>query len=179
MKKKGNIMEEKIENLQPLKIMELTELHRRQALLDEKFEAKECENERTADALIIAYFDEFGELSHELKSKWNWWKKINPKPFREKVLEEMSDVLHFYLSWLKIEDFWKKGSLEIYDYANQIKDLKHALVTLTRLETEPARKMLGAMLIIANSVGASEQDFLEVHHKKWLKNLNVRTKDDY
>lgn len=39
--------------------------------------------------------------------------------------------------------------------------------------------MLGAMLIIANSVGASEQDFLEVHHKKWLKNLNVRTKDDY
>lgn len=50
-------MEEKIENLQPLKIMELTELHRRQALLDEKFEAKECENERTADALIIAYFD--------------------------------------------------------------------------------------------------------------------------
>lgn len=172
-------MEEKIENLQPLKIMELTELHRRQALLDERFKAKECENERTADALIIAYFDEFGELSHELKSKWNWWKKINPKPFRAKVLEEMSDVLHFYLSWLKIEDFWKKGSLEIYDYANQIKDLKHALVTLTRLETEPARKMLGAMLIIANSVGASEQDFLEVHHKKWLKNLNVRTKDDY
>ena len=172
-------MEEKIEDLKPLKIMELTELHRRQALLDEKFDQKECKNERTPEALIIAYFDELGELTHELKSEWNWWKNNNENPKKEKVLEEMSDALHFYLSWFKIEDFWKKGSFEIYDYAKQIKDYKSALVILTRLETEPARKMLAAMLIIANSLGASEQEFLEIHHKKWLKNLNIRTKAEY
>ena len=62
-------MEEKIEDLKPLKTMELTELHRRQALLDEKFDQKECKNERTPEALIIAYFDELGELTHELKSE--------------------------------------------------------------------------------------------------------------
>ena len=35
------------------------------------------------------------------------------------------------------------------------------------------------MLIIAEYVGATEDEFLQVHHEKWLKNMNERTKEDY
>lgn len=44
----------------------------------------------------FALIDEIGELNHELKPQWCWWKK--PQPInRAKVLEELVDVVHFVL----------------------------------------------------------------------------------
>lgn len=48
---------------------------------------------------FYALLDELGELNHELKSEWCWWKKNVSQPDREKVLEEFSDVTHFVLSF--------------------------------------------------------------------------------
>ena len=184
--RKGKPMEENIkkaenfEDLEPLKKFDLDELHRRQALLDAKFMQKKTENEKTEDALVDAYICELGELLQELKPRWNWWKTKNlTPPDKAKVLEEMSDVLHFYLSWYKKEDFWKKGSLSPYNYQDMIKDDKEAGVILAQLWSQPAKKMFGAMLVIAECVGASEAEFLEVHHKKSLKNWTVRSTENY
>ena len=46
----------------------------------------------------MALFDELGELNHELKPTWCWWKKTVKPLDREKVLEELVDVWHFALS---------------------------------------------------------------------------------
>lgn len=46
-----------------------------------------------------ALLDELGELNHELKANWCWWKKTQAPVNREKVLEEFVDCLHFVLSW--------------------------------------------------------------------------------
>lgn len=46
-----------------------------------------------------AILDELGELNHELKSEWCWWKKTQKPIVLERVLEEFVDVLHFCLSW--------------------------------------------------------------------------------
>lgn len=46
-----------------------------------------------------ALLDELGELNHELKKNWCWWKKTQAPVDREKVLEEFADCLHFILSW--------------------------------------------------------------------------------
>lgn len=45
-----------------------------------------------------AIFDELGELNHELKGDWCWWKKSQKPVDRQRVLEEFVDVLHFCLS---------------------------------------------------------------------------------
>ena len=46
-------------------------------------------------------------------------------------------------------------------------------------KAEKENKIIAAMLIIAEYVGATEDEFLQVHHEKWLKNMNERTKEDY
>lgn len=48
---------------------------------------------------VSAILDEIGELNHELKADWCWWKKTQAPVNREKVLEEFVDCLHFVLSW--------------------------------------------------------------------------------
>lgn len=46
----------------------------------------------------LALIDEVGELTHELKAKWCWWKKTQAPVDNAKVLEELVDVWHFVLS---------------------------------------------------------------------------------
>lgn len=48
---------------------------------------------------FYALLDELGELNHELKSEWCWWKKNVSEVDRAKVVEEFSDVTHFILSF--------------------------------------------------------------------------------
>ena len=55
---------------------------------------KGFDRERTTFALI----DELGELVHELKGDWCWWKATQKPVDRQKVLEELVDVWHFALS---------------------------------------------------------------------------------
>jgi dimeric dUTPase (all-alpha-NTP-PPase superfamily) len=45
-----------------------------------------------------AIIDEVGELNHELKGLWCWWKNTQAEPNNEKVLEELVDVWHFVMS---------------------------------------------------------------------------------
>lgn len=75
----------------------INEMLKMQEALDEAiYKGHKCEFniERTYLALI----DEVGELTHELKANWCWWKKkVNPVD-NDKVLEELIDVWHFVLS---------------------------------------------------------------------------------
>ena len=49
--------------------------------------------------LSFAILDEVGELTHELKANWCWWKKTQAPVDKEKVLGELVDIWHFVLSW--------------------------------------------------------------------------------
>lgn len=51
------------------------------------------------EKLCLAILDEVGELTHELKGNWCWWKKTQPKVDKSKVLGELVDVWHFVLSY--------------------------------------------------------------------------------
>lgn len=48
---------------------------------------------------FLAILDEVGELNHEMKPKWCWWKANSGKVDKEKQLEELVDVWHFVLSF--------------------------------------------------------------------------------
>mgnify|MGYP004529160583 CR=1 FL=1 len=49
--------------------------------------------------LRMAILDEVGELTHELKGNWCWWKKTQAPVDMGKVLGELVDVWHFVLSY--------------------------------------------------------------------------------
>ena len=72
-----------------------------QAKLDETllkvrgFTYSDLLRQRAYDRAIL---DEIGELNHELKADWCWWKKSQKPVDRSRVLEEFVDVLHFCLS---------------------------------------------------------------------------------
>lgn len=53
----------------------------------------------TSNKLQMAITDELGELTHELKGDWCWWKKTQPPVDRKRVLEELVDVYHFVMTW--------------------------------------------------------------------------------
>lgn len=77
----------------------IKEMLEMQAELDAKVEeVHHCIIER--DKLEMALLDEIGELTHELKYEWCWWKFTQPKVDREKVLGELVDVWHFVLSYI-------------------------------------------------------------------------------
>ena len=57
----------------------------------------------------MAILDEVGELTHELKGEWCWWKKTQPQVDEEKVLGELVDIWHFALSYQNHFDYGMQG----------------------------------------------------------------------
>lgn len=59
--------------------------------------------------LKMAILDEVGELTHELKANWCWWKKTQAPVDDKKVLGELVDVWHFVLSYQNNFNYGEKG----------------------------------------------------------------------
>lgn len=53
----------------------------------------------TEEKLELAIIDELGELTHELKGDWCWWKKTQKPVDRKRVLEELVGVWCFVLTY--------------------------------------------------------------------------------
>ena len=165
--------------MEALKKFDIEELLKRQAMLDKKFDEKETLRERTRIRTYIAYFTELGELAQELKHDWNYWKNSAKEVNRIKVLEELSDCLHFYLSFINQSMFRNRGCKEIEFWKKYFSDFELAMVLLTKIRGETENTVVGAMLSIAEHIGATEKEFLQVYHNVWLRNLGERTKEEY
>lgn len=70
-----------------------------QKALNENILKEFGEDSMTEEKLELAIIDELGELTHELKGNWCWWKKTQPPVNRQRVLEELVDVYHFVMTW--------------------------------------------------------------------------------
>ena len=173
--------------MEALKTFDVKELLKRQAELDRKFDDKETIRKRTEGRVLIAYFTELGELSQELKGEWNYWKNTAKRYDKNRVLEELSDVLHFFLSYLNLKKCMRTANFERleldilqYHYNESIEVSLECLFDLdTILIGVEAYHYFRQMLNIVLKIGASKQEFLKVHHEKWLKNINERTKEEY
>ena len=72
---------------------------RKQAKLDKAIMEEYGLKELDEGKLNLAILDEIGELNHELKANWCWWKKTQQSVDKGKVLGELVDIYHFVLSW--------------------------------------------------------------------------------
>lgn len=77
----------------------IKEMLQMQAKLDEAIMKEYGLEEIEEEKLNMAILDEIGELTHELKANWCWWKKTQAPVDDARVLEELVDVWHFVLSY--------------------------------------------------------------------------------
>jgi dimeric dUTPase (all-alpha-NTP-PPase superfamily) len=123
----------------------------------------------------LALLDELGELNHELKPTWCWWKKtVNPLD-REKVLEELVDVWHFALS-IYYHNFSKVGVIKSY-----VKDFEeYDLMDLyPRIAHKSNKKwMLEMMLGLTHKLGFTMEDIYKAYKEKNQINFE-RLKNNY
>ncbi len=77
----------------------IKEMLQMQAKLDKAIMDEYGLDEIDEEKLNMAILDEVGELTHELKANWCWWKKSQAPVDNEKVLGELVDIWHFILSW--------------------------------------------------------------------------------
>lgn len=72
---------------------------KKQVKLDKAIMEEYGLEELDEEKLNLAILDEIGELTHELKANWCWWKKTQAPVDKEKALGELVDIFHFLLSW--------------------------------------------------------------------------------
>lgn len=86
----------------------IKEMLQKQAELDKSIMSAYGLTEIDEENLRMAILDEVGELTHELKGEWCWWKKTQAPVDDEKVLGELVDVWHFVLSY---QNNFRSGTL--------------------------------------------------------------------
>lgn len=79
-----------------------------QAKLDKSIMSAYGLTEINKENLRMAILDEVGELTHELKGDWCWWKKTQAPVDDKKVLGELVDIWHFVLSYQNHFNFGKE-----------------------------------------------------------------------
>ena len=91
--------------MEALKTFDIEELLKRQVILDKKFDEKETIRKREIRLIRLAYHTELGEFLQEVKSEWNYWKNSVKEINKQRALEELSDMLHFSLSYVNNDSF--------------------------------------------------------------------------
>lgn len=135
------------------------------------------DRERTRLALI----DEIGELNHELKAVWCWWKKTQKPVDREKVLGELADLWHFVLNIFYHEypyvtdDFLNKSvTIEGVDIAQlNVSTIYYSLIDLYQ-----DNWILKNMFILSLRLGFTFEEVYEAYKEKNEINY-LRIKNNY
>ena len=86
-----------------------------QARLDKSIMSAYGLTDINKEDLKMAILDEVGELTHELKGEWCWWKKTQAPVDDKKVLGELVDIWHFVLSYQNHFNFGKETLLSFLD----------------------------------------------------------------
>lgn len=133
--------------------------------------------------LRMAILDEVGELTHELKADWCWWKKTQPQVDKEKVLGELVDVWHFVLSY---QNHFRNGMSRTESqiivnakvYLCEMKDiLKGIACMLAGLPSDTVSK-LEKLIAITEYLGFTIEDVYKAYCEKNKVNYQ-RLKEGY
>lgn len=126
----------------------IKEMLQKQAELDKSIMSAYGLTEIDEENLRMAILDEVGELTHELKGNWCWWKKTQAPVDMGKVLGELVDIWHFVLSYQNHFNFGEEARLS---YLNE-EELSNG--TLKRLRTKKSNlsKVLTRLVIFESSI---------------------------
>ncbi len=103
-------------------IKKLNEMLEMQKALDAAIYKEKGIDEVPFGNIRLALLDELGELNHELKPNWCWWKNNVGEVNRNHVLEELVDCYHFglMLTYYENKDFkFTRGWLRQNEHTNR------------------------------------------------------------
>lgn len=109
----------------------IKEMLQMQTKLDEAIMKEYGLTEIDEEKLCFAILDEVGELTHELKGEWCWWKKTQPPVDEKKVLGELVDIWHFVLIW---QNHFKDGEEGMINARVVVRNSKRILDSLKTKE---------------------------------------------
>lgn len=156
-----------------------------QAKLDEaimkEYELAEIDKKNLGFAIL----DEVGELTHELKGDWCWWKKSQEPVDEEKVLGELVDIWHFVLSY---QNHFDSGEEELraeeqmidnaITYFCEIKAFKTGIIYLLADLTSINSNKLERLIAITEYLGFTIEDVHKAYCDKNKINYQ-RLKEGY
>jgi dimeric dUTPase (all-alpha-NTP-PPase superfamily) len=158
---------------------------KKQAKLDNAIMEEYGLTEINKDNLMMAILDEVGELTHELKGDWCWWKKTQPQVDEEKVLGELVDIWHFVLCEQNICNF---GEMTLGSYLQEkeivdtfLERLKSKRVFLPLFLTELVRRdcySIETLIAITEYLGFTIEDVNKAYCDKNKVNYQ-RLKEGY
>ena len=127
----------------------IKEMLQMQAKLDESIMSAHGLTEIDEESLRMAILDEVGELTHELKGDWCWWKRTQAPVDNDKVLGELVDIWHFVLNYQNRFNGGEKGILNASMFEINSSNILNLLMTneyklsetLTDLSTWNSHKM--------------------------------------
>lgn len=163
----------------------IKEMIQMQEKLDESIMKEYGLNEIDEENLRMAILDEVGELTHELKGDWCWWKKTQPQVDEEKVLGELVDIWHFVLSYQKHFNGGENGILNASMFERNSDNILNLLMTneyklsetLTDLSTWNIHKM-ERLIAISEYLGFTIEQVYEAYCNKNKINYQ-RLKEGY
>lgn len=126
----------------------IKEMLQMQKKLDEAIMDEHGLTEIDEENLRMAILDEVGELTHELKGNWCWWKKTQPQVDEEKVLGELVDIWHFVLSYQNHFNFGEEARLS---YLNE-EELSNGMLKRLRTKKSNLSKVLTRLVIFESSI---------------------------
>lgn len=126
----------------------IKEMLQMQKKLDEAIMEEYGLNEIDEENLRMAILDEVGELTHELKGNWCWWKKTQAPVNNDKVLGELVDIWHFVLSYQNHFNFGEEARLS---YLNE-EELSNGMLKRLRTKKSNLSKVLTRLVIFESSI---------------------------
>lgn len=148
-----------------------------QRRLDDKVEkVHDCTIEQ--NNLEMALLDEIGELTHELKYTWCWWKKTQAPVNKESVLEELIDVLHFALSYENQYGYSTHATCKEQIQFEKRKISAYGLATVLADLIEQGDGTVERTIAIGESLGFTIEEMFEEYKKKNKVNYQ-RLKEGY
>ena len=126
----------------------IKEMLQMQAKLDEEIMKEYGLAEIDKKNLGFAILDEVGELTHELKGDWCWWKKSQAPVDEEKVLGELVDIWHFVLSY---QNHFNRGEEMLLSYINE-KEIASQMLERLRTKKINLPKVLSRLVIFESSI---------------------------
>ena len=126
----------------------IKEMLKRQKDLDESIMSAYGLTEIDEENLRMAILDEVGELTHELKGNWCWWKKKQPKVDEKNVLGELVDIWHFVLSY---QNHFNRGEEMLLSYTNG-KEISSVTLERLRIKKINLPNVLTRLVVFESSI---------------------------
>jgi dimeric dUTPase (all-alpha-NTP-PPase superfamily) len=130
--------------------------------------------EYNEEKCYLALFDELGELNHELKKIWCWWKKTQKEVDRQRVLEELVDCYHFGMSIY----YHKYGdNLASANYETRLVERNAKTFTLNELyraviNTSSKNFILSTLFILTYKLDFTMEDVYQEYKRKNQENYD-------